>query len=213
MTVSVLLADDQATVRRGLRLIIGTQPDLRVVGEAADGREAVEAVRRLRPDVALLDIAMPRMTGIAAAGEILAGPAPPRIVMLTTYDTEDNLEGALRVGVSGFLLKVSPPEQLFSAIRAAAGGLAVLDPAITRRVMAGYVGTPAGPDGITRREREVLVLIGRGLSNAEISASLAISVSTVGTHINRLLAKLALRDRAEAVRYAYEHGLVRPRAM
>ncbi|GII04006.1 response regulator [Planobispora takensis] len=211
MTVSVLLADDQATVRRGLRLIIGTQPDLRVVGEAADGREAVEAVRRLRPDVALLDIAMPRMTGIAAAREILADPAPPRVVMLTTYDTEDNLEGALRMGVSGFLLKVSPPEQLFSAIRTAARGLAVLDPAITRRVMAGYVGTPAGPDGLTPREREVLVLIGRGLSNAEIAASLAIGLSTVGTHINRLLAKLALRDRAEAVRHAYEHGLVRPR--
>ncbi|GIH77854.1 response regulator [Planobispora longispora] len=211
MTVSVLLADDQATVRRGLRLVIGTQPDLRVVGEAADGREAVEAVRRLRPDVALLDISMPGMNGIAAARELLADPEPPRIVMLTTYDTDENLEGSLRAGVSGFLLKVSPPEQLFTVIRTAASGLAALDPAITARVMAGYVGAPAEQGDLTPREREVLTLIGRGLANAEIAAALHISLSTVATHINRLLAKLCLRDRAEAVRHAYEHGLVRPR--
>ncbi|GAA3441493.1 response regulator [Planomonospora venezuelensis] len=211
MTVSILLADDQATVRRGLRLVIGTQPDFEVVGEATDGREAVDAARRLEPDVVLLDIAMPGMSGIAAARELLAAPRPPRIVMLTTYDTDENLEGSLRAGVSGFLLKVSPPERLFAAIRTAASGLATLDPAVTARVMAGYVGAPATPDGLTRREREVLVLIGRGLSNAEIAAVLFIGPSTVGTHINRLLAKLRLRDRAEAVRYAYEHGLVRPR--
>ncbi|GGS92702.1 DNA-binding response regulator [Planobispora rosea] len=211
MTVSVLLADDQATVRRGLRLVIGTQPDLRVVGEAADGREAVAAARRLRPDVALLDIAMPGMDGIAAARELLADPEPPRIVMLTTYDTDENLEGALRAGVSGFLLKVSPPERLFTVIRAAAGGLAALDPAITGRVMAGYLGTPIEPGDLTPREREILALIGRGLTNAEIAATLRIGLSTVSTHINRLFAKLRLRDRAEAVRHAYEHGLVRPR--
>ncbi|ACZ90280.1 response regulator [Streptosporangium roseum] len=211
MSVSVLLADDQAMIRHGLRLVIGTQPDLRVVGEAADGRAAVAAARRLRPDLVLLDIAMPGMTGIAAAHELLAAPDPPKILMLTTYDTDENLEGALRAGVSGFLLKVSPPEQLFAAIRTAVSGLATLDPAVTARVMAGYVGAPAIPGTVTPREREVLTLIGRGLTNREITAALSVTESTVGTHINRLLAKLHLRDRAEAVRYAYEHGLVRPR--
>ncbi|MFC4060472.1 response regulator [Planomonospora corallina] len=211
MTVSILVADDQAMIRRGIRLMLGTQPDLQVVGEAADGRQAVELARRLRPDLVLLDIAMPVLNGVAAARELLADPEPPRIVILTTYDTDENLEGALRAGVSGFLLKVSPPERLFAAIRTAMGGMASLDPAVTSRVMAGYVGAPAVPESLTPREREVLELIGRGLSNAEIAGTLFIGPSTVGTHINRLLAKLGLRDRAEAVRHAYEHGLVRPR--
>ncbi|GAA0836367.1 response regulator [Streptosporangium amethystogenes subsp. fukuiense] len=210
MTITVMLADDQAMIRRGLRLVIGTQPDIRVIGEAADGREAVETARRLGPDLVLLDISMPRMSGIAAARELLADQAPPKILILTTYDTDENLDGALRAGVSGFLLKTSPPEQLFTAIRTAARGLGALDPAITTRVMAGYVGTSPLPRTVTQREREVLTLIGRGLNNSEIAATLFVAESTVGTHINHLLAKLALRDRAEAVRYAYEHGLVRP---
>jgi len=210
MTITVVLADDQAMIRRGLRLILGTQPDIQVIGEAADGREAVETARRLGPDLVLLDISMPRLSGIAAARELLADEDPPKVLILTTYDTDENLDGALRAGVSGFLLKTSPPEQLFGAIRTAARGLGALDPAVTARVMAGYVGTSPLPSAVTPREREVLILIGRGLNNSEIAAALFVAESTVGTHVNRLLAKLALRDRAEAVRYAYEHGLVRP---
>ncbi|MEU8203040.1 response regulator transcription factor [Streptosporangium sp. NPDC049046] len=210
MTITVVIADDQAVIRRGLRLILGTQPDIQVIGEAADGREAVETAGRLGPDLVLLDISMPRLSGIAAARELLAGQDPPKVLILTTYDTDENLDGALRAGVSGFLLKTSPPEQLFTAIRTAARGLGTLDPAVTARVMAGYVGTPALPPTVTPREREVLTLIGRGLNNSEIAATLFVAESTVGTHVNRLLAKLALRDRVEAVRYAYEHGLVRP---
>ncbi|MDP9849950.1 response regulator [Streptosporangium lutulentum] len=198
-------------IRRRLRLVIGTQPDIQVIGEAVDGREAVETARRLRPDLMLLDISMPRLSGIAAARELLADPDPPKILILTTYDTDENLDGALRAGISGFLLKVSPPERLFTAIRTAVSGMAVLDPAVTARVMAGYVGAAPVPETVTRREREVLTLICRGLSNSEIAAALFVTESTVGTHINRLLAKLHLRDRAETVRYAYEHGLVRPR--
>ncbi|MGI5273083.1 response regulator [Nonomuraea sp. CA-218870] len=214
MTVGVVVADDQAMIRAGLRLIIGTQPDLTVLGEAADGRAAIDLVVRLRPDVVLLDIDMPGVDGLAAAGEILAAPRPPRVIMLTTYDTDENLDRALRAGVSGFLLKVSPPERLFAAIRAAAGGEALLDPAVTGRVIAGYGRVPKPPapaaEGLTPREREVLRLIAGGLSNGEIAAALVITEATVSTHINRLLAKLGLRDRAQAVRYAYERGLVRP---
>ncbi len=214
MSSAIVIADDQAMIRAGLRLVIGTQPDLAVVGEAADGLEAVDLVRDLRPDVVLLDIAMPRLDGLAAARRILSEPDPPRVIMLTTYDTDENLDHAIRARVSGFLLKVSPPEQLFAAIRTAARGDALLDPAVTRRVIAGY-GRPPEPapppeSGLTPRELDVLVLIARGLSNAEISATLVVSDATVSTHINRLLAKLGLRDRAQAVRYAYESGIIRP---
>ncbi|WP_268778047.1 response regulator [Sphaerimonospora mesophila] len=211
--IGIVIADDEAMIRAGLRLVIGTQPDLSVLGEASDGRAAIELAAGLRPDVVLLDVAMPRVDGLEAAGRILALPGAPRVIMLTTYDTDDNLDRALRAGVSGFLLKVSPPEQLFAAIRSAARGEALLDPAVTRRVIETYVRTPtadAAPSDLTPRERQVLRLIAQGLSNAEIAATLSIAEATVSTHINRLLAKLHLRDRAQAVRYAYEAGLVRP---
>ncbi|MFF5211160.1 response regulator [Streptosporangium sp. NPDC000396] len=211
--VGILIADDQAMIRAGLRLVIDTQPDLSVLGEASDGESAVELTRSLRPDVVLLDIAMPRINGLEAARRILAAPDPPRVIMLTTYDTDENLDHALHAGVSGFLLKVSPPEHLFAAIRSAARGDMLLDPTVTRRVIDAYrrapVAAPAA-SGLTAREEQVLRLVARGLSNAEIAATLSISHATVSTHINRLLAKLSLRDRAQAVRYAYESGIVRP---
>ncbi|MCK2213771.1 response regulator transcription factor [Actinomadura sp. ATCC 31491] len=213
MSVRVVVADDQDLVRAGLRLVIGTQDDLEVVGEARDGREAVELARRLRPDVALLDIAMPVMTGLTAAGRVLALPEPPRVILLTTYDTDEHLEGALAAGVSGFLLKTSPPERLFAALRAAATGEALLDPAVTPRVIAGYAGRRAARpslDGLTPRETDILRLVARGRTNAEIAAGLFITQATVGTHINRLLAKLSLRSRAQLVAHAYEAGLLRP---
>ncbi|RSN07783.1 DNA-binding response regulator [Nonomuraea sp. WAC 01424] len=210
----MVVADDQAMIRAGLRLMIGTQPDLSVLGEASDGERAVELARSLRPDVVLLDIAMPRLNGLEAARRILAAPTPPRVIMLTTYDTDENLDLALHAGVSGFLLKVSPPEHLFAAIRSAARGDVLLDPAVTGRVVETYrrttAASPRSPSGVTAREEEVLRLVARGLSNAEIAGSLSITEATVSTHINRLLAKLALRDRAQIVRYAYESGLVRP---
>ncbi|MEV7808628.1 response regulator transcription factor [Microbispora sp. NPDC088329] len=212
--IGILIADDQAMIRAGLRLVIGTQPDLDVLGEASDGERAVELARSLRPDVVLLDIAMPRLDGLEAARRILSAPAPPRVIMLTTYDTDENLDHALRTGVSGFLLKVSPPEHLFAAIRSAARGEVLLDPAVTGRVVDAYRRTqPAAPPpgtGLTAREEQVLRLVARGLSNGEIAHTLSISEATVSTHMNRLLAKLGLRDRAQAVRYAYESGVIRP---
>jgi DNA-binding NarL/FixJ family response regulator len=213
--IGILIADDQAMIRAGLRMMIDTQPDLTVVGEVADGEHAVELARGLRPDVALLDIAMPRLNGLEAARRILAGPGSPRVIMLTTYDTDENLDHSLHAGVSGFLLKASPPEHLFAAIRSAARGDILLDPAVTGRVVDAYRRTappssPSSASGVTAREEQVLRLVAQGLSNAEIAGALSITEATVSTHLNRLLAKLALRDRAQAVRYAYESGLVRP---
>jgi DNA-binding NarL/FixJ family response regulator len=214
MSVRIVVADDQDMIRAGLRLMIGTQDDLEVVGEGRDGLEAVELVRRLRPDVALLDIAMPAVTGLTAARQIMALPEPPRVIMLTTYDTDDHLDAALGAGVSGYLLKTSPPEQLFAAIRTAVLGQAVLDPAVTPRVIAGYAAhqrpVPAGLDMLTPREVDILRLVARGQTNTEIATALFISQATVGTHINRLLAKLSLRTRAQLVAHAYESGLLRP---
>ncbi|NRQ34565.1 response regulator transcription factor [Nonomuraea sp. NN258] len=220
--IGVVLADDQAMIRAGLRLIIETQPDLAVLGEARDGGQAVELARTLRPDVVLLDIDMPRLDGLEAARRILSAPAPPRVIMLTMYDTDINLDRALHAGVSGFLLKGSPPEQLFAAVRSAARGDVLLDPAVTGRVVDAYRRTmPAAsgpatdarrppPSPLTAREEQVLRLVAGGLSNSEIAGALSIAESTVSTHLNRLLAKLALRDRAQLVRYAYETGIVRP---
>ncbi|MEU4508054.1 response regulator transcription factor [Nonomuraea wenchangensis] len=213
--IGVLIADDQAMIRAGLRLMLETQPDLAVVAEAADGRQAVELARAHRPDVALLDIAMPHVNGLEAARRILAASPAPRVIMLTMYDTDDNLDRSLHAGVSGFLLKGSPPEHLFAAVRSAARGEILLDPAVTGRVVDAYRRTsppPQTPPGsaLTAREQQVLRLIAQGLSNAEIAAALAIAEATVSTHLNRLLAKLGLRDRAQVVRHAYETGLVRP---
>jgi DNA-binding NarL/FixJ family response regulator len=214
VTISVVIADDQLMLRAGLRMVIETEPDMSVVGEAGDGVEAVTLVRRLRPDVVLMDIAMPRQDGLAATRTLLSAPHPPRIIVLTTFDTDENLYRALRAGASGFLLKVSSPEHLITAIRVVAGGEALLDPAVTTRVISAFAGQP-GPQPpaelaeLTARETDVLRLMARGMSNAEISAALVVGEATVKTHVARVLMKLNLRDRVQAVVYAYESGLVR----
>jgi DNA-binding NarL/FixJ family response regulator len=217
--ISVLLADDQAMVRAGFRLILSAEPDISVAGEAADGVQAVAAARRLRPDVTLMDVRMPRLDGITATRQLLKdGPAPTRVVVLTTFDIDSHVYEALRAGASGFLLKNAPPEDLVQAIRVVAAGAALLDPAVTRRVIEEFARSPApGPrptevNLLTERELEVLHLVARGLSNAEIAATLVVSEATVKTHVARLLDKLRLRDRVQAVVYAYEHALVRPGA-
>jgi DNA-binding NarL/FixJ family response regulator len=217
--IRVLVADDQTMVRAGLRLILSSEPDISVVGEAADGIEAVAAARRLRPDVTLMDIRMPRLDGIGATRRLVAEePAPTKVVVLTTFDVDAHVYDALRAGASGFLLKNAPPEDLVQAIRVVAGGGALLDPAVTRRVIEEFARTPvAGPPprevaGLTERELEVLHQVALGLSNAEIAASLVVSEATVKTHVARMLAKLGLRDRVQAVVFAYERGLVRPGA-
>jgi DNA-binding NarL/FixJ family response regulator len=214
MSIKVVIADDQRMLRAGLRMVIETEPDMTVVGEAGDGAEAVALARRVRPDVVLMDIAMPRQDGLSATAALLSGPNPPRVIVLTTFDTDENLYRALRAGASGFLLKVSSPEHLITAIRVVAAGEALLDPAITTRVIAAFARQP-GPQppaelgGLTPREAEVLRLVARGLSNAEIAAALTVGEATVKTHVARVLMKLDLRDRVQAVVFAYETGLVR----
>ena len=212
--IRVALADDQAMIRAGLRMVLETEPDLQVVAEASDGADALAVTHRTRPDVVLLDIAMPRLDGLAAARQIAALPTPPRIIMLTTFDSDDNLYSALRAGASGFLLKVSPPEQLVAAIRVVAGGAALLDPAVTTRVIAAFAHQPdpQPPPALaqlTPRELDVLQLLARGLSNAEIADHLTLGEATVKTHVARVLMKLGLRDRVQAVVYAYENGVIR----
>ncbi|GAA0798210.1 response regulator [Spirilliplanes yamanashiensis] len=214
MSISVVIADDQRMLRTGLRMVIETEPDLAVVGEAGDGVEAVALARRLRPDVVLMDIAMPRQDGLAATRALLATPDPPRVIVLTTFDTDENLFNALQAGASGFLLKVSSPEHLITAIRVVAGGEALLDPAVTTRVIEAFAHRPgptppAALGDLTPRETDVLRLLARGLSNAEISAQLVVGEATVKTHVARVLMKLGLRDRVQAVVFAYESGLVR----
>ncbi|MEU4557749.1 response regulator transcription factor [Actinoplanes sp. NPDC023936] len=214
MSITVVVADDQKMVRAGLRMVIETEPDMTVIGEAGDGAEAVALVRRMRPDVVLMDIAMPRQDGLTATGALLADADPPRIIVLTTFDTDENLHRALRAGASGFLLKVSSPEHLITAIRVVAAGDSLLDPAVTTRVIAAFAGRP-GPvpppelGDLTPRETDVLRLIARGMSNGEIAAALIVGEATVKTHVARVLMKLGLRDRVQAVVYAYESGLVR----
>ncbi|MBO3748823.1 response regulator transcription factor [Streptosporangiaceae bacterium NEAU-GS5] len=217
MTIRVLLADDQQMIRAGLRLVIAAEPDIEVVGEAGDGPGAVTAARRLRPDVTLMDIRMPKLDGIQATSRLYADTPPPtRVIVLTTFDIDSYVYEALRAGASGFLLKNAPPEDLVRAIRVVASGAGLLDPAVTRRVIEEFARTPAAhPPPIqvatlTARELEVLHLVAQGLSNAEIAARLYVSEATVKTHVARILTKLALRDRVQAVVYAYEHGLVRP---
>jgi DNA-binding NarL/FixJ family response regulator len=202
-------------VRRGFRMIIDSEPDLEVVGEAGDGEQAVSACTRLAPHVVLMDIRMPVLDGLEATRRILARDAPPRIIILTTFDVDEYVFESLRVGASGFLLKNSAPEQLLQAIRVAAHGDALLDPGVTRRVIErfGRLNGPSGPppalDELTPREREVLQLVAGGLSNAEIAERLVVSTGTVKTHVARVLSKLGLRDRIQAVVFAFEHGIAR----
>ena len=216
--IRVLLADDEAMIRAGLRLVLETEPDIAVVGEAADGAAAVEATARLSPDVVLMDVRMPGLDGLAATERILDAHPSVRVVVLTTFDEDATVHAALRLGASGFLLKVAPPERLVDAIRVAADGGALLDPLVTRRVISAF-GTlpargrrprPAELDRLTTREHEVLLMLARGRSNAEIAADLVVGDATVKTHVARVLMKLGLRDRVQAVVYAYEHGLVEP---
>ena len=220
--IRILLVDDQALVRAGFRMILAAEDDMEVVGEAADGREAIDQVRALRPDVVLMDIRMPELDGLEASRRILAdgvaGDETPRILMLTTFDLDEYVYEALRAGASGFLLKDTPPEQLVAAIQVVAAGDALLSPSITRRVISEFVkGTGPKPQAqfprlqdLTARELEVLVLIARGLSNAEIAKTLFVSETTVKTHVARILMKLGLRDRVQAVVLAYEAGVVTP---
>ena len=216
MTTRVLIADDQSMVRRGFRMIVDAESDLEVVAEAADGEQALAACGRFEPDVVLMDIRMPVLDGLEATRRILGAPDPPRVIILTTFDLDEYVFESLRAGASGFLLKNSPPEQLVHAVRLAAGGDALLDPGVTRRIIERFSEWGArdaeaapGLDELTPREREVLEHMGRGLSNAEIADLLVVSSGTVKTHVARVLSKLGLRDRIQAVVFAYEHGIVR----
>ncbi|GAA3438803.1 response regulator [Kutzneria kofuensis] len=216
MTARVLVADDQALVRGSFRVLLETTSDLVVVGEAANGREAVELVATLRPDVVLMDVRMPELDGIEATRLITAMPAAAdtKVLILTTYDLDEYVYAALRVGASGFVLKDTPPADLVAAVRVVAAGEALLAPTVTRRLIRAFVSVPepvpAALDGITAREREILLLVARGLSNAEIAERLHVGVTTTKTHVSRLLMKLGARDRAQLVIAAYESGLVRP---
>ncbi|GGS30747.1 MULTISPECIES: response regulator [Actinokineospora] len=214
MTVRVLLADDHAMFRSGVRAVLDTQPDLECVAEVGDGDAAVAEVARLRPDVALLDVRMPRLDGIAATEAIMTAGAGTRVLVLTTYDLDDYVYAALRAGASGFLLKGTPPEELVAAIRVAARGDALIDPAVTRRLISRFTecvrpsAPPPGLERLTSREREVLLHIAEARSNAEIASALRVGEETVKTHVSRVLSKLGLRDRVHAVAYAHRHGLV-----
>jgi DNA-binding NarL/FixJ family response regulator len=219
VTVSVLIADDQALVRAGFRAILETQPDVTVVGEAIDGRNAVDLARRRRPDVVLMDIQMPGLDGLQATRQILGDARDgPAVLMLTTFDLDEYVYEALQAGASGFLLKDAPPEQLIGAIHTLAAGEALISPGITKRLIEQFARTapPRAEPAVTLaeltpRELEVLGLIARGLTNREIAAELVLSEATVKTHVKRVLAKLDLRDRVHAVVLAYESGLVTPR--
>ncbi|MGH3207732.1 MAG: response regulator transcription factor [Trebonia sp.] len=218
--IRALIADDQAMVREGFAAVLSAQPGLQVVGQAADGAEAVRQTRHLAPDIVLMDVRMPVMDGLQATREILgqtAGQQRPRVLMLTTFDLDDYVYAALRAGASGFLLKDATAAELVAAVRVVAAGDALLAPSVTRRLIADFArqprpDQPAPPalDALTQRETEVLRLIARGLSNAEISDALVIAEQTTKTYVGRILAKLNLRDRAQAVVAAYETGLVRP---
>ncbi|MEU5980180.1 response regulator transcription factor [Streptomyces sp. NPDC047315] len=222
MTIRVIIVDDQAMVRAGFAALLSAQADIDVVGEAPDGRAGVEVARTTHPDVVLMDVRMPEMDGLTAARAILQPPVGvvhvPKVLMLTTFDVDDYVYEALRAGASGFLLKDAPPADLISAVRVVAAGEALLAPSVTRRLIADFAAQRPAPrkdpslrlKGLTPRETEVLELIARGLSNQEIARDLVVAEQTVKTHIGRVLAKLDLRDRAQAVIFAYESGLVRP---
>jgi DNA-binding NarL/FixJ family response regulator len=217
--VTLVIADDQRLVRQGLRLILEAEPDIAVLAEAGDGAEAVALVREHRPAVALLDIRMPVLDGLRAARQVIALGPVTKVLMLTTFDADEYVYEALRAGVSGFLLKDAPAEQLVLAVRSVAAGDALIDPVITRRLIARFTlaAKPPAPDGIpetlstlTAREIDVFRLVARGLSNAEIARSLVVEENTVKTHVSRILMKLSLRDRVQAVVLAYESGLITP---
>jgi DNA-binding NarL/FixJ family response regulator len=212
MTIRVLVVDDQTMVRAGFHLLLADEPDIEVVAEASNGRDAVAQAARFRPDVILMDIRMPEMDGLEATRRILATDTDARVLVLTTFDLDDYVFEALRAGASGFVLKDEPPEQLLGAVRTIAAGEALLSPSVTRRVIRRFAtvrrqAPPAAVADLTPRELEVLRLITRGLSNAEIGAELFISDTTVKTHVTRLLQKLDLRDRAQAIVLAYQTGL------
>jgi DNA-binding NarL/FixJ family response regulator len=219
VSIGILLADDQELMRMGFRMVIESQPDLVVVGEAANGREAVAAAAELAPDIVLMDVRMPELDGIEATRQIIAADARVRIIVLTTFDLDEYTYAALRAGASGFLLKDAPPAELLAAIRAVASGDAVIAPSVTRRLLEMIVEHLPDPtqleedhgiEQLTPREREVLMEVARSHSNAEIAEHLVLSEATVKTHVGRILAKLGLRDRVQIVVFAYEHGLIRP---
>ena len=217
MTIRILIADDQHLVRSGFRMILESEEGLEVVAEAGDGHEAVSAARRLRPDVALVDLRMPAMDGIAATAAIVGDQdLTTRVLVVTTFDTDDHVYAALRAGASGFLLKDAPPEELAAAVRVIAQGEALLAPSVTRRVIEEFArvsrdpGARAALSDLTERELDVLRLVARGLSNSEIAQELVIGETTVKTHVGNILMKLDVRDRAQAVVAAYESGLVLP---
>ncbi|SFA79778.1 two component transcriptional regulator, LuxR family [Amycolatopsis marina] len=214
--ISVVVVDDQELMRAGFRMVLGAHPDVEIVGEAGDGAQAVELAERLRPDVVLMDVRMPVLDGVEATKRIVdAGTS--RVLVMTTFDLDEYVYSALQGGASGFLLKDTPPDHLVSALRAVASGDAVVSPSVTRRLLDRFIGKGGSPirdsttlDVLTEREREVLLLIAKGLSNTEIAATLFLSEATVKTHVGRILSKLDLRDRVQAVVLAYETGLTRP---
>ena len=215
--MKILIADDQALVRAGFRAILESEEDMRVIGEAGDGHEAVEQSRALRPDVVLMDIRMPVLDGLEATRRVLRHPEPPRVLVLTTFDQDEYVYESMKAGASGFILKSAPRDQLVHAVRVVAGGEALVAPSITRRLIEQFIRRPPPRNGIpeqlaalSARELDVLRHVARGLSNAEIAKSLYLSDATVKTHVARILAKLGLRDRVQTVVLAYECGLVRP---
>ena len=218
MTIRVLLVDDQPLLRTGFRLILQSEPDLEVVGEAADGEVALAQVAALRPDVVLMDIRMPRMDGIEATRQLSRLEDPPSVLVLTTYDLDEHVVESLRAGASGFLLKDVPADELVQAVRVVHAGAAIVAPTVTRRLLDRFAHHLPPADApartalpeLTEREHQVLLLVARGLSNAEIATELVLSETTVKTHVSNLLAKLGLRDRVQAVVLAYERGLVTP---
>ncbi|GGT38919.1 response regulator [Streptomyces purpureus] len=218
MTIRVLIADDQMMVRQGFTVLLNTQPDIEVVGQAVDGLDAVARVAELKPDVVLMDIRMPELGGIEATRRITGDDPAIRVLVLTTFDLDEYVYEALRAGASGFLLKDASADQLAEAVRVVAGGDALLSPGITRRLIAEFSrlsGPPRAPlkdrvGTLTERETEVLSLVAQGLSNAEIARELVVAEQTVKTHVSRILVKLGLRDRTQAAVYAYETGIVRP---